>query len=276
MGRHTKNFITLNIIYPKTLLKTLNYDFTARLEDALDAVSRGEGDWLPLMREFWDQFNQLVGDTAENVSRHEVVQSRELGYDPKSGKLVMVRMGRFGPFAQIGGKEDIDKPRFASLRLDQRIDTVTLDDALVLFRLPRDLGITDGGKLIQANVGRFGPYIRYGNDYISLKGEDPYTVSRERALELIFTHQKELASKVLCTFPNSKTKILNGKFGPYITDGKKNIRLPKDREPTSLTLAECESMLSTASEKKSYVRHTSKYSADKPCPTKAADTKTSA
>jgi len=178
------------------------------------------------------------------------VQSRELGRDPKTGKPVSVRMGRFGAFAQIGDKDDAEKPRFASLRPEQRLDAMTLDEALALFQLPRDLGTTAAGEPIQANIGRFGPYVRYGKNYVSLKNEDPYSVGRERALELIAAHQQAAASKILRAFPGGAVQILNGRFGPYITDGKKNARLPKGREPASLTLAECESLLRAAPEKK--------------------------
>ena len=163
-------------------------------------------------------------------------------------------MGRFGPFAQLGAKDDPDKPRFASLRPEQRLDTITLDEALALFQLPRDLGSTADGEPIQANIGRFGPYVRYGKNYVSLKDEDPYTVSPERALELIAAHREAAANKVLRAFPGSAIQILNGRFGPYITDGKKNVRLPKGREPGSLSLAECETLVREAPEKKKPVR----------------------
>ncbi len=244
IGRIVNRFLTQHFT------QYVDYDFTARLEDDLDAVSRGEGDWLPLMRGFWDPFKQRVDEKTENVSRQEVVQSRELGCDPKTGKSVSVRLGRFGPFAQIGVKDDPEKPRFASLRPDQRLDTIGLDEALALFQLPRDLGATAAGEPMQANVGRFGPYVRYGKSYVSLKNDDPYTVSRERALELIAAHQQDAANKLLCAFPGSAIQVLNGRFGPYITDGKKNVRLPKGREPTSLTLAECETLIREAPEKK--------------------------
>ncbi len=244
IGRIVNRFLTQHFT------QYVDYDFTARLEDDLDAVSRGEADWLPLMRDFWDPFKQRVEEKTENVSRQEVVQSRELGHDPKTGKPVSVRMGRFGPFAQIGVKDDPEKPRFASLRPDQRLDTIGLEEALALFQLPRDLGITAAGEPVQANIGRFGPYVRYGKNYVSLKNEDPYTVNHERALELIAAHQQDAANKLLRTFPNSGIQILNGRFGPYMTDGKKNVRLPKGREPASLTLSECETLIREAPEKK--------------------------
>ncbi|KAB2935765.1 MAG: DNA topoisomerase I [Candidatus Contendobacter sp.] len=244
IGRIVNRFLTQHFT------QYVDYEFTARLEDDLDAVSRGEEDWLPLMRGFWDPFKQRVEEKAEKVSRQEVVQSRELGQDPKTGKPVSVRMGRFGPFAQIGGKDDAEKPRFASLRPEQRLDAISLEEALALFQLPRDLGATAAGESIQVNIGRFGPYVRYGKSYVSLKTEDPYSVSRERALELIAAHQQAATNKILQAFSGSAVQILNGRFGPYITDGKKNVRLPKDREPASLTLAECESLLRAAPEKK--------------------------
>jgi len=247
IGRIVNRFLTQHFN------QYVDYEFTARLEDQLDAVSRGEEDWLPLMRGFWDPFKQRVEEKTENVSRQDVVQSRELGTDPKTSKPVSVRMGRFGAFAQIGIKEDPDKPRFASLRSDQRLDTITLDEALALFRLPRDLGTTAEGEPIQVNIGRFGPYVRYGKSYVSLKNVDPYTVSREQALELIAAHQEALANRILRTFPDSHLQILNGRFGPYITDGKKNVRVPKGREPESLRLDECEMLVREAPEKKKRV-----------------------
>ncbi|MFO7640913.1 MAG: DNA topoisomerase I [Candidatus Competibacteraceae bacterium] len=244
IGRIVNRFLTQHFT------QYVDYEFTARLEDELDAVSRGEEDWLPLIRNFWDPFKQRVEDKEESVSRQEAVQSRELGRDPKSGKPVSVRMGRFGAFAQIGAKEDSEKPRFASLRPEQRLNTITLEEALALFQLPRDLGTTAAAEPIQANIGRFGPYVRYGKHFVSLKQEDPYTVTRERALELIAAHQEAVANRILREFPDSPVQILNGRFGPYITDGKKNVRVPKDREPASLSLAECQTLLRAAPEKK--------------------------
>ena len=244
IGRIVNRFLTQHFT------QYVDYAFTARLEDDLDAVSRGEQAWVPLLREFWEPFQQQIVEKTDRVSRQEAVQSRALGQDPKTGKPVSVRMGRFGPFAQIGDKEDAEKPRFASLRADQRLDTITLEQALALFQLPRDLGLTEAGEAIQIGIGRFGPYVRYGKSYVSLQGEDPYQISRERALELIAAHQQAAANRILKTFADSVVQILNGRYGPYITDGQKNARLPKDREPTSLSLAECQALLSAAPEKK--------------------------
>jgi DNA topoisomerase-1 len=180
-----------------------------------------------------------------------VVQARELGIDPVSGRPVSVRMGRYGPFVQIGTKEDEEKPKFAGLRNEQRMDTITLEEALALFQLPRELGETLDGESILVNIGRFGPYIRYGKKYVSLKQpEDPYTLSRERALELIAEHKTANANRVIQAFEGSSMQILKGRYGPYITDGKKNARIPKDRNPAELTKEECEKLLHEAPERK--------------------------
>ncbi|MBI2994794.1 MAG: DNA topoisomerase I [Gammaproteobacteria bacterium] len=225
----------------------VDYDFTAKLEDELDSVSRGEKDWIPLMREFWEPFSAMVREKEANVSRSDVAQARVLGPDPKSGLQVSVRMGRYGPYAQIGTKDDVDKPRFAGLRQGQRIDTISLTEALDLFRLPREFGQTPEGEDIVVNIGRFGPYVRYGSKFVSLKkDDDPYSVSRERVLELIEEKKKADAAKQIKVFDGCGVSILNGRYGPYITDGRRNARVPKDREPESLTLEESQQLLAEA------------------------------
>ena len=224
----------------------VDYDFTARLEDELDAVSRGEEDWIPLLEKFWKPFKATVEDKSETVDRSEATGARELGIDPKSGKPVQVRLGRYGPFAQIGTKDDEDKPKFASLRPGQSMHTITLEQALELFRLPRNLGKADDGEDITVGVGRFGPFVKHGAMYASLKPEDdPYTIELPRALELIREKQELIASRTIRDFGNG-IQILNGRFGPYITDGSKNARIPKDKEPRELTEAECMALLAAA------------------------------
>ncbi len=159
-------------------------------------------------------------------------------------------MARYGPVAQIGSIEDEEKPKFAGLRSDQRMDTITLEEALELFKLPRELGQTEAGEPISANIGRFGPYVRYANKFVSLKEDDPYSITLERALELIAEHKTAAASKIIRAFEGTTVQILNGRYGPYITDGKKNARVPKDREPESLTAEECNELLAAAPERK--------------------------
>jgi DNA topoisomerase-1 len=160
-------------------------------------------------------------------------------------------MGRYGPYVQIGTREDEEKPKFAGLLPGQKMDAVTLDEALELFKLPRELGETPEGEPVSANIGRFGPYVRYGNKFVSIpQGEDPYSIRLERALELIREKKAFDANREIKVFEDSDVRILNGRYGPYITDGRKNARIPKDRDPKSLELAECESLLAEAPARK--------------------------
>jgi DNA topoisomerase-1 len=224
----------------------VDYDFTARMEDSLDAVATGEMEWVPLLDKFWKPFIKLVTHTEKSVSRDEVAQARDLGTHPESGKPMSVRMGRFGPFVQIGTKDDEEKPRFAGLRPGQKMDTITHAEALVLFQLPRKLGTTADGEEIVANTGRFGPYVKYGPKYVSLKLDDPYTITLERALEVIREKQIADANRLILDFPDAGIQVLNGRYGPYITDKTRNAKIPKDRDPKTLTLPECQSMLAAA------------------------------
>ena len=224
----------------------VDYDFTANLEDELDAVSLGETDWVPLLEKFWRPFHELCEDKETSVTREQVAQARELGTDPKSGKPVTVRMGRYGPFVQIGTKDDEEKPKFAGLRPGQKMTEIDLATAMELFKLPRKLGETEDGLPVAASVGRFGPYIRYGDKYVSMKEDDPYTVELPRALELIAEKILADANRLILDFEEQGIQVLNGRYGPYITNKEKNARVPKDREPKSLTLQECIELLEAA------------------------------
>jgi DNA topoisomerase-1 len=223
----------------------VDYGFTAAMEDELDAISRGEEPWTVPLSKFWKPFIQQVEDVEKNVTREQVAQARELGPDPVSGRPMSVRMGRFGPFVQIGTKDDEEKPRFAGLRPGQKMDAITPEQALALFELPRTLGQTADGEPIVANVGRFGPYIKYGAKYVSLK-DDPYTVTLERALECIRIKQEADANRIIRDFGVDDIQVLNGRYGPYVTNRAKNARAPKDRDPKSLTLEECRALLEAA------------------------------
>lgn len=237
VGRAVSKFLTGHF------MQYVDYDFTAKLEDELDEVSRGEKDWIPLLERFWKPFKKQIDEKTESVDRGEATGARLLGNDPKSGKPVNVRLGRYGPFAQIGTAEDEDKPTFASLRPGQSMHTISLDEALKLFGLPRKLGLDDG-KEVSAAVGRFGPFAKRGDTYASLpKEDDPYTITFERAVELIRAKEEMVANRLIKVFPGTDIQVLNGRFGPYITDGVKNGKIPKDREPASLTQAECEALL---------------------------------
>src|SRR5438105_3884816 len=227
----------------------VEYGFTAAMEDELDAVSRGEEEWTTPLDKFWKPFIQQVEKIERTVTREQVAQARELGKDPATGKPIAVRMGRFGPFVQIGTKDDEEKPRFAGLRPGQKMDLITLADAMELFKLPRTLGETPEGESIVANVGRFGPYVKYGSKYASLKEDDPYTVTLERALEVIRLKKEADANRIIQDFAEAGIQVLNGRYGPYITDKKKNAKIPKDRDPKMLTLEECRALIAAAPER---------------------------
>ncbi len=227
----------------------VEYGFTAEMEDELDAVSRGEEVWTTPLEKFWKPFIKQVDTIEKTVTREQVAQARELGKDPATGKPVSVRMGRFGPFVQIGTKDDEEKPRFAGLRPGQKMDAITLAIAMDLFQLPRTLGETLDGEPIVANVGRFGPYVKYGAKYASLKEDDPYTVTLERAREVIRLKKETDAARLIQDFSAEGIQVLNGRYGPYITDKKKNARIPKDRDPKTVTLEECRTLLAAAPER---------------------------
>jgi DNA topoisomerase-1 len=228
----------------------VDYEFTAQLEDTLDAVSRGESEWIPLLEGFWKDFHALVEHTETSVTREQASQARVLGDDPKSGRPVSVRMGRYGAFVQIGTKDDEDKPLFAGLRPGQKMDDITFEEALDLFKLPRKLGETPDGEPVSASIGRFGPYVRYGNKFVSIRGDDPYTIELPRALELIEEKKIADANRIIQDFPEAEIQVLNGRYGPYVTDGKKNAKIPKDREPSGLTLEECQELIAAAPERR--------------------------
>jgi DNA topoisomerase-1 len=237
VGRAVAKFLTGHF------MQYVDYDFTAKLEDELDSVAAGEAAWIPLLERFWKSFKTTVDEKSESVDRSEATGARLLGTDPKSGKPVSVRLGRYGPFAQIGTAEDEDKPKFASLRPGTSMHTITLEEALPLFDLPRKLGQHEG-KDVTVAVGRFGPFAKWGDTYASLgKEDDPYTISFEQAVERVKAKIEMIANRTIKVFPGTDIQVLNGRYGPYITDGEKNGKIPKDRDPASLTQAECEALL---------------------------------
>ena len=232
VGRAVSNFLSSHFT------RYVDYDFTAKLEDELDAVAAGEEEWIPLMEKFWGPFKELVDQKAESVDRSEATGARELGLDPKSGKPVSVRLGRYGPYAQIGDKDTDEKLEFASLRPGQSMHTITLEDAVELFKLPRKLGQHDGEE-VSVGIGRFGPFAKRGSTYASLKKEDdPYTIDLARAVFLIEEKEEIARNRIIKEWDGHDVQVLNGRFGPYISDGKLNGKIPKDREPASLTLEE--------------------------------------
>jgi DNA topoisomerase-1 len=254
----------------------VDYEFTARMEDILDEISRGEIHWIPPLMQFWKPFIRRIEDKQESVSRAEAKATRILGVDPKTGKEVSVRLGRFGPHAQIGSVDDEEKPQFAGLRQGQGLETITLEEALELFKLPRTLGETAEGETVAAGIGRFGPYIRYGSKFVSLKDEDPHTVELSQALELIAAKKQADLNRILRTWDDSDVQILKGRWGPFITDGNKNARMPKDREPESMSLEECLALLEAAPDRKGRKKAGKKKAAKKKSAKKKATRKKTA
>jgi DNA topoisomerase I len=221
----------------------VDYKFTAHFEDELDEISRGEREWIPVLQEFWNDFKPTVDEKME-LKREDVHEARLLGHDPATGKPIAARLGRFGPFVQMGTKDDPVKPRFAALRGSQRLDSITLAEALELFKLPRQIGVSPEGEEVSANIGRFGPYVKIGKIFVSLRKEDdPYTVELPRALELLRLKREAMDAATLHRFENSKIRVIKGRFGPYISDEGRRARIPKGKDYASLTLEECIALL---------------------------------
>ncbi len=231
----------------KNFRNIIGYEFTANLESDFDLIAEESKPWSGVIRNFYEPFHEQI-ELAKDISRDETHGKRDLGEDPVSGKPVSVRFGRYGAYAQIGTQEDEEKPTFASLRTGQDIENISLSEALELFKMPRTVGETENGEVIKANYGRFGPYIQYGKKYVSLKEVSPEEVSLETALELIAAKEKFDAERIIKVFEDSEIQVLNGRFGPYIWNGKKrgkgqkNVTVQKvfgDKEPADLTLEEC-------------------------------------
>jgi DNA topoisomerase-1 len=241
LGKIVNRFLTRNFEH------YVDYGFTAKMENDLDEIADGKEEWIPVLDRFWKEFKQQVDHVGATVTREEVSESRELGKDPVTGKPITVRYGKYGPFVQMGTKDDPEKPKFASLKPTQKMDTLTLADALELFKLPRTLGKTESGDAIKVAIGRFGPYVQYAaKKYVSIKEDDPYTIDLPKALELIRAKEIADANRTILDFPAAGIQVLNGRYGPYITDKVKNAKIPKDREPHTLTLDECRALLAAA------------------------------
>jgi DNA topoisomerase I len=222
----------------------VDYDFTATVEKEFDLIEEGQEDWRKVLKEFYHDFHPLIAK-SEEASRAEVSQARELGVDPKTNKPVVVRFGRYGPMLQRGETESEEKPTFAPLPADTTMDTVTLEQALKMFELPRLVGTTEDGKEIRANIGRFGPYIHIDKIFVSIKPKNPFEITEGEARDLYKAKLEKEANKYIQTFP-SGIQVVNGPYGPYITDGKKNAKIPAGKEPAKLTEEECKKLLEAA------------------------------
>jgi DNA topoisomerase-1 len=226
----------------------LDYQFTAKVEKQFDEIAEGNEKWEEMIADFYKPFHKLV-DKSEDIPREEANQSRKLGIDPKSKKPVIARLGRYGAMIQIGEAEDEEKPQFAPMPEGRKISTVSLEEALKMFELPRVVGKSPKGIEIIAQIGRFGPYLKVGSINVSLKGEDPFTISENKANELLKEHQKMLDSRVIANYEAEGIQVLNGRFGPYVTDGQVNAKVPKGVEPKKLTLKDCQKILTDKNSK---------------------------
>lgn len=223
----------------------VDYGFTANVEEDFDEIAEGKLDRNKMLQEFYTPFQELI-EKSGGIDRSEVAQAREVGTDPKTGKTVYARFGRFGPMLQLGATEDKDdKPQFAPLPRGTKIETVTLEQALKAFELPRVVGQTDDGQEIKANIGRFGPYIQVGKLFVSIKPLDPHTITLDEAKELYAAKLKSEAEKNIADFGDG-IKVLRGRYGPYITDGKKNAKIPKDTDPESITHEQAKKLITEA------------------------------
>jgi DNA topoisomerase I len=228
----------------KYFAEVMDYDFTKDIEEELDRIALDKTDRVSVLKEFYNPFHKLVEASAD-VSRAEATQARLLGNDPASDQPIYARFGRFGPMLQKGEQSDDPKPDFAPMPAGAKIETVTLEQALEMFKLPRLVGQTEDGQDIKANIGRFGPYIQVGKLFVSIKPHDPQKISLEEARELYAAKLKAEAEKNIADFGDG-IKVLNGRYGPYVTDGTKNAKILKDTDPKSITHEQAKAMLAAA------------------------------
>jgi len=224
--------------------QVVNFGFTAEVEQDFDQIAAGALARNVMLDKFYQPFHKLV-EQSGSIDRSKVAQSTPIGTDPKSGKMIYARFGRFGPMLQLGDTESEEKPTFAPMPKGARIETVTLEEALKAFQLPRVVGETADGVVIKANIGRFGPYIQVDKLFVSIKPIDPHDITLEQALELYAEKIKTEAAKNISDFGDG-IKVLNGRYGPYITDGKKNAKIPKDQKPEEITHEQAKQMITDA------------------------------
>ena len=236
----------------KHFTNIVDIGFTANMEEILDRVAEGEEDWRAMLKDFYGPFHELIEQKEKTVSRDEAAQARVLGHDPKTGLEVSVRIARYGPVAQLGNKDKDQDLKFAPLPKRILIHEATLKDVLPLFSLPRQVGRMKEGEMIFANVGRFGPYVKVGKDFYSIKDKDPYLITRKEAVEIIEAEKERKAKALIKDFKDEKIQILIGRYGPYIKSGKSNYKIPKDMEPEKLTAKYCKKIIKEAPPKKKW------------------------
>lgn len=224
--------------------KIVDYGFTASVEEHFDDIADNKLDRNVMLRDFYEPFHSLIKQSG-NIERSSVAHTRVVGEDPKTGKTISARFGRFGPMLQLGNGEDDEKPQFAPLPKGERLETISLDSALKAFELPRVVGQTDDGQDIKANIGRFGPYIQIGKLFVSIKPHDPHEIDLATAKELYAAKLQTEAEKYIADFGDG-IQVLRGRYGPYITDGKQNAKIPKDTKPEDITHEQAKKLLQEA------------------------------
>jgi len=217
----------------------VDFQFTAKVEDEFDQIANGREEWGTMLAGFYEPFHASV-ERGQDIERSTLSSTRQIGLHPETGEKITARLGKYGPYVALGDTEGETKPAYANLRKGQFIETITLDEALDLFKLPRLVGEFEG-KDMTAALGRFGPYIRHDGKFYSLtKEQDPYTIEGDESVQLIETKRKTDAERLIKSFEaDADVQVLNGRFGPYIVAGKKNVKIPKGEEPTELTLERC-------------------------------------
>ncbi len=253
----------VNDFLVENFVKIMDFNFTAKVEKEFDEIAQGEKVWNEMIREFYEPFHKNVEFTEKNTERAS--GERHLGVHPKNGRRIIARIGRFGPIVQIGGGEEDDKPEYASLKADQRLETITLEDALELFKLPRTLGQFEDEDVVVA-LGRFGPYVRHKGAFFSIpKGTDPLEIELKASTELIEAKRKADKEKIIKTFKEREDVIIqNGRYGPYIAVGKQNVRIPKGTDPASLSLEDCLDLASKQEPAKGRFKKSSKSDTKEP------------
>src|SRR5574344_3098147 len=252
--------IVVNDFLMSNFPSIMDYNFTAKVEKKFDEIAEGRAEWTSMLKKFYKGFEPTVESTMNIKAEHKVGE-RQLGIDPKSGKPVFVKIGRFGPVVQIGSAEDEEKPQFSQLPKDKSLETITLEEALECFKLPREVGMFEDNKVV-IGAGRFGPYVLHNKKYVSLpKTEDPMTITLETAIDLIEKKRKQEEERHLKSFEeDEKMEVLNGRYGPYIAYDGKNYRMPKDlhEKAKELTYEQCMDIIKNAPEPKTRTRRVKK------------------
>lgn len=245
----TDTGMVVNDFLNKYFPDIVDFNFTAKVEQEFDEISKGKKIWNQMISDFYDKFHDTV-EKSEEISKKDAVQARNLGVHPKTGKPIFARIGKYGPMLQMGETEDEDKPKFASLPKNQRIDKITLEEALKLFDLPRTIGNAPDGKEVQAQIGRFGPYVRHERTFASITEDEIFTITLDEALNKIEEKKNQKNKNLMKEFDNTDIKVMNGRYGPYVTNGKVNAKIPKDIKPESIDLDKAEELIKNAPAKK--------------------------